>query len=140
MKLKSKILKIDPLYNVLVALSDLQMGETIENDGFSICLNENISAKHKFAIKEIGIGDTIYMYGVVVGRAKKQIKRGEAITTQNVIHEIEEYSIPSKNNNISWDFPDSELFSKKSLSTSSLFKSQAAIVITNKRGSNFFIQ
>jgi hypothetical protein len=89
MKLKSKILKIDPLDNVLVALSDLQMGETIENDGFSICLNENISAKHKFAIKEIGIGDTIYMYGVVVGRAKQQIKRGEAITTQNVIHEIE---------------------------------------------------
>jgi Flp pilus assembly protein CpaB len=37
MKLKSKILKIDPLDNVLVALSDLQMGETIENDGFSIC-------------------------------------------------------------------------------------------------------
>ena len=113
MKLKSKILKIDPLDNVLVALSDLQMGETIENDGFSICLNENISAKHKFAIKEIGIGDTIYMYGVVVGRAKQQIKRGEAITTQNVIHEIEAYSIPSKNNNISWDCPESELFSKK---------------------------
>ena len=113
MKLKSKILKIDPLDNVLVALSDLQMGETIENDGFSICLNENISAKHKFAIKEIGIGDTIYMYGVVVGRAKQQIKRGEAITTQNVIHEIEEYSIPSKNNNISWHCPESELFSKK---------------------------
>jgi altronate hydrolase len=113
MKLKSKILKIDPLDNVLVALSDLQMGETIENDGFSICLNENISAKHKFAIKEIGIGDTIYMYGVVVGRAKQQIKRGEAITTQNIIHEIEEYSIPSKNNNISWDCPESELFSKK---------------------------
>ena len=112
MKLKSKILKIDPLDNVLVALSDLQMGETIENDGFSICLNENISAKHKFAIKEIGIGDTIYMYGVVVGRAKQQIKRGEAITTQNIIHEIEEYSIPSKNNNISWDCPESELFSK----------------------------
>jgi altronate hydrolase len=113
MKLKSKILKIDPLDNVLVALSDLQMGETIQNDGLSICLNENISAKHKFAIKEIGIGDTIYMYGVVVGRAKQQIKRGEAITTQNVIHEIEEYSIPSKNNNISWHCPESELFSKK---------------------------
>ena len=113
MKLKSKILKIDPLDNVIVALSDLHVGEIIENDDFSICLNENISAKHKFAIKEIGIGDKIYMYGVVVGRAKKKIKKGEAITTKNVIHEIGEYSIPSKNNNISWDFPDSELFSKK---------------------------
>ena len=113
MKLKSKILKIDPLDNVIVALSDLHVGEIIENDDFSICLNENISAKHKFAIKEIGIDDKIYMYGVVVGRAKKKIKKGEAITTKNVIHEIGEYSIPSKNNNISWDFPDSELFSKK---------------------------
>ena len=113
MKLKSKILKIDPLDNVIVALSDLHVGEIIENDDFSICLNENISAKHKFAIKEIGIGDKIYMYGVVVGRAKKKIKKGEAITIKNVIHEIGEYSIPSKNNNISWDFPDSELFSKK---------------------------
>ncbi len=113
MKLKSKILKIDPLDNVIVALSDLHVGEIIENDDFSICLNENISAKHKFAIKEIGIGDKIYMYGVVVGRAKKKIKKGEAITTKNVIHEIGEYSIPSQNNNINWDFPDSELFSKK---------------------------
>ena len=94
MKLKSKILKIDPLDNVIVALSDLHVGEIIENDDFSICLNENISAKHKFAIKEIGIGDKIYMYGVVVGRAKKKIKKGEAITTKNVIHEIGEYSIP----------------------------------------------
>ncbi len=113
MKLKSKILKIDPIDNVIVALSDLHMGEIIENDDFSICLNENISAKHKFAIKEIGIGDTIYMYGLVVGRAKKKIKKGEGITTKNVIHEIGEYSIPSKNNNICWDCPDSDLFSKK---------------------------
>ena len=113
MKLKSKTLKIDPIDNVIVALSDLHVGETIENDDFSFCLDENISAKHKVAIKEISIGDTIYMYGVVVGRAKKKINKGEAITTKNVIHEIGEYSIPSKNNNISWDFPDSELFSKK---------------------------
>ena len=113
MKLKSKTLKIDPIDNVIVALSDLYVGETIENDDFSFCLDENISAKHKVAIKEIGIGDTIYMYGVVVGRAKKKINKGEAITTKNVIHEIGEYSIPSKNKNISWDCPDSELFSKK---------------------------
>lgn len=113
MKLKSKTLKIDPIDNVIVALSDLHVGETIENDDFSFCLDENISAKHKVAIKEICIGDTIYMYGVVVGRAKKKINKGEAITTKNVIHEIGEYSIPSKNKNISWDCPDSELFSKK---------------------------
>lgn len=113
MKLKSKTLKIDPIDNVIVALSDLYVGETIENDDFSFCLDENISAKHKVAIKEISIGDTIYMYGVVVGRAKKKINKGEAITTKNVIHEIGEYSIPSKNKNISWDCPDSELFSKK---------------------------
>ena len=113
MKLKSKTLKIDPIDNVIVALSDLHVGETIENDDFSFCLDENISAKHKVAIKEISIGDTIYMYGVVVGRAKKKINKGEAITTKNVIHEIGEYSIPSKNKNISWDCPDSELFSKK---------------------------
>ena len=113
MKLKSKTLKIDPIDNVIVALSDLHVGETIENDDFSFCLNENISAKHKVAIKEMSIGDTIYMYGVVVGRAKKKINKGEAITTKNVIHEIGEYSIPSKNKNISWDCPDSELFSKK---------------------------
>ena len=113
MKLKSKTLKIDPIDNVIVALSDLYVGETIENDDFSFCLDENISAKHKVAIKEISIGDKIYMYGVVVGRAKKKINKGEAITTKNVIHEIGEYSIPSKNKNISWDCPDSELFSKK---------------------------
>ena len=73
MKLKSKTLKIHPKDNVIVALTDLYEGESIYNDDSFIFLNENISAKHKFAIQKIEIGDVIYMYGVVVGKAKKEI-------------------------------------------------------------------
>ena len=112
MKLKSKTLKIHPKDNVIVALTDLYEGESIYNDDSFIFLNENISAKHKFAIQKIEIGDVIYMYGVVVGKAKKEISKGEVISTQNVVHETGSYSIPSAKKKISWSAPKPNSFLK----------------------------
>ena len=36
------------------------------------------------------------MYGVIVGRAKKILKKGEQINTTNIIHETGKYTIPKK--------------------------------------------
>jgi altronate hydrolase len=43
-----KILKIDPLDNVIVALRDLEEGETIAYEHERFVMQEPIPAKHKF--------------------------------------------------------------------------------------------
>ena len=35
----------------------------------------DVKEKHKFSSQDFTIGDKIYMYGVVVGKAKKQLNR-----------------------------------------------------------------
>ncbi len=69
--------------------------------------------KHKFSIQDLSIGDQIYMYGVVVGKAKKTIKQGEIINTQNIIHETQDYSISTRINRTHWVTPDLDSFSNQ---------------------------
>ena len=113
MKLKSKTLKIHPKDNVMVALTDLNKNETISNDNKSFHLAENILAKHKFAIQDIDNGDLIYMYGVIVGRAKIKILKGQKINTQNIYHDTEKYVVPEKIKNQNWSAPLFKKYSDK---------------------------
>lgn len=90
--------------NVLVALQDLPVGTDISFNGHNIQLQQNISAKHKFLINDIREGDPITMYGVLVGKASKNIKRGETITTENVIHDANAFH--EKDGSMEWQAPD----------------------------------
>ena len=83
----SRFLKIDPRDNVLVALTDLKIGEVVEHAGKSQTLVSDIPAKHKFATRAFAPGDQIFMYGVVVGTAVKPILAGELVTTTNIRHQ-----------------------------------------------------
>ena len=87
----NKTLKIHPKDNVIVALTDLKKDEIIYP---SLKLKNNVKAKHKFSIENLSIGDSVFMYGVIVGKAKKRILKGEQITPFNTIHETEDYKIP----------------------------------------------
>ena len=53
------------------------------------------------------------MYGVVVGKAKKIIKKGEIINTQNIIHETQDYSISTRSDRTHWVTPDLDSFSNQ---------------------------
>src|SRR6266567_3395473 len=81
------VLQLDSRDNVLIALADLKSGERIEFGGQSYVLPKNVSAKHKFAIRNLAAGDTIIMYGVLVGRAVKPVAAGELLTTGNIQHQ-----------------------------------------------------
>ena len=61
---KSKILKIHPRDNILVALTNLSKGTNIDISTDSLTLVTDVEAKHKFAICNFAVGDVIYMYGV----------------------------------------------------------------------------
>jgi altronate hydrolase len=81
------ILKLDPRDNVLIALTGLRQGQEIELDGAPYGLVSDVPAKHKFATVDLSPGDEVTMYGVLVGRATKPIRRGEIITPQNLRHQ-----------------------------------------------------
>ena len=97
-------IRIHPSDNVLAALEDLPMGKLLKVDGSVLQLTENIPIKHKFTLKEVSKGDTIIMYGVMVGKATKHIKKGGLLKTENVSHAAQTYSGKSKH--VEWQAPN----------------------------------
>lgn len=99
-----KTLKIHPLDNVAVALTDLPKGETVNLNGQNLLLVSDVLAKHKFALVDLETNDNITMYGVLVGKAVEPIQKGELITTSNIRHATNEYTI--KERKAEWHAPD----------------------------------
>jgi altronate hydrolase len=102
--MSTRVLKIHPADNVLVALTDLKTGENISFNGSSTTLRENIPAKHKFVYQPMQPESEVIMYGVLVGKATKPIPAGCSINTQNVKHKSSAFS--GRNQNITWNAPD----------------------------------
>src|ERR1044072_7903127 len=87
----SNLLKIHPQDNVLVALSDFKKGDSVQHNGSRFDLITHLAAKHKLATEDLAVGDPIIMYGFLVGKAVKPIRKGEAITTENICHDAAEF-------------------------------------------------
>jgi altronate hydrolase len=109
----NKKLIIHPRDNIIVALTNLSKGDIIDLDVGTITLVSDVKAKHKFAVRNLTIGEEVYMYGVVVGKAKNKILQGEVITRQNIIHETEPYMVPKNAASKNWTSPNLTSFSKK---------------------------
>ena len=101
----NKALTINDTDNVAVALIDLPKGDVIRINGEELSLVTNIRAKHKIALKDFGKGEKVYMYGVVVGEASREIAKGEPITTQNVTHRASSYELGNRKQ-VTWTPPD----------------------------------
>ncbi|ADB40763.1 UxaA family hydrolase [Spirosoma linguale] len=93
--MKQTVLKIHPADSVLVALSDLEPGDRVYWDDSSLIVTEAVPAKHKLAIQSFTPGDSITMYGVLVGKAKQAIQAGGRLTTFNVLHATNSYDLTS---------------------------------------------
>jgi len=93
--MKNTVLKIHPKDNVLVALQDLRKGQDIVFNGDSYVLKTDVEAKHKFTTQDLNPGDPVFMYGVLVGKAKEKIETGAKISTANLKHASDEYSLSS---------------------------------------------
>lgn len=102
--MSTRVLKIHPADNVLVALTDLKAGENISYNSASTTLVENIPAKHKFVYQPLQPDSEIIMYGVLVGRATKPIAAGSSVNTQNVKHKASSFSGRTKK--FEWKAPD----------------------------------
>ncbi|WP_426484733.1 UxaA family hydrolase [Flavobacterium sp. 2] len=111
MATQKKLIKVNPADNVIVALTDLVQNEQIMFEGSTVSPTTDVKAKHKITEKDFAIGDDIIMYGVLVGKAARPIKKGEVITTENVKHQSEK--VFGKNGNLGWTPPNVDRWKDK---------------------------
>ncbi|MFG6455706.1 UxaA family hydrolase [Roseateles sp. BYS96W] len=100
-----KVLRIHADDDMLVALDDLATGEVIQYEGDSYLISSPVPRKHKFARRAFAAGEILKLYGVPVGRATQPIKRGEAVTTENLEHYAAEVEI-AQGQPYRWTPPD----------------------------------
>ncbi|HEY3973189.1 MAG TPA: altronate dehydratase family protein [Candidatus Sulfotelmatobacter sp.] len=98
------LLQLDSSDNVLIALEDLKAGERVEFGEHTYALVRNVPAKHKFAMRHFDEGDSVVMYGVLVGKAVKPIPAGELLTTVNIQHQASAFH--EQSGEYRWTPPD----------------------------------
>ena len=55
-----------------------------KTDRTTVELLDDIPSNHKFAFRDIAAGDTIVKYGLSVGKASKDIKKGQYVHAHNI--------------------------------------------------------
>jgi altronate hydrolase len=108
MSTEHKILKVHPADNVLVALTPLAKDAKVTYDDQDYTIQEIIKAKHKFSTVDLAAGDSIIMYGVLVGKAQEPIKKGGLISTANVKHAANDFNVGKRKTE--WTAPDTNAF------------------------------
>jgi hypothetical protein len=82
-----KAIRLNVKDNVATALTDLEMGETIEISGaegpLQIALREAIRFGHKYALRDIAQGEDVLKYGLPIGKAMEAICAGEWVHVHN---------------------------------------------------------
>lgn len=105
------VLKVHPGDNVLVALTNLPKGGRVAYEGEEFVLQDNITAKHKFVTHDLKQGDPVYMYGVLVGKAQQEIPQGGLISTSNVKHAANDFTVGERRT--SWQAPNVDKYATK---------------------------
>lgn len=83
---QARVLRLDGRDNALVALTDLHKAEIVRLHGENYTLLSDVPAKHKFLAQDVATGGDIIMYGLLVGKAVENLRRGELLTTRNIRH------------------------------------------------------
>ncbi|HMH22098.1 MAG TPA: altronate dehydratase family protein [Puia sp.] len=112
MSTQQTVLKVHPDDNVLVALTNLLKDEKVVFGGQEYTIQEAVKAKHKFAMTDLAAGDSIIMYGVLVGKAQSPIKKGGLISTGNVKHAASDFTVGQRKTD--WASPDVSKFASRS--------------------------
>lgn len=76
--------RVHPRDDVLVALRDLQPGETARSQAEAVLVRTRIPRGHKIAARAIEAGATVHKYGWPIGRATSAIEAGEHVHTHNL--------------------------------------------------------
>ena len=107
----NSILKVHPEDNIIVALQDLAEGSSLSLNGDTYLLKEEVKAKHKFSALDFEEGAEVIMYGVLVGKATKQIPAGSLISQENIEHAAQSYQLGERK--LQWKKPDISKYQDK---------------------------
>ena len=107
-----QVLQIHPSDNVLVALQNIAAGTIVFHKQQAYTLIEEIPAKHKFFLQDMQPGETVIMYGVLVGKTLQPVKAGSRMRTENTGHAAEPYDW--KPYDYQWTPPDVSKFVERS--------------------------
>ena len=102
--MSTSIIKIHPADNVIVALNNLALNSEVVLEGEVFTLLDEIPAKHKFYTEDLQEGSSVKMYGVLVGKVTKAVKRGQLMSIQNLKHAADPYGF--RNFNYEWSTID----------------------------------
>ncbi len=102
--MKKNVLKINPKDNVWVALQNISKGTIVSIDGQEVTVQEDISAKHKIYPTDFKKGDSIFMYGVLVGKLTLDVVAGARMSTENLHHAAQPFVF--KPFDYTWQAPD----------------------------------
>lgn len=78
------VLRIQPVDNVAVALTELKAGEEIRLSQESITIAENIPSGHKVALTALAVGDRVIKYGYSIGIITSGVQPGQWVHTHNM--------------------------------------------------------
>ncbi len=106
-----KFIQIHPKDNLLAALQDLKKGEEIQFRQYQFIIQEPIPAKHKFPVFDLEVGEEMYMYGVLIGKATKRILAGSRVSVDNTVHAAHDYS--DEQEYYHWNPPDIRSFQNR---------------------------
>lgn len=79
-----EVLRISPIDNVAVALTELKAGAEVRFGHEGIVLKEAVSMGHKLALKDIAEGEKVIKYGFPIGIAKTFIPAGSHVHVHNL--------------------------------------------------------
>jgi hypothetical protein len=80
----SRLLRLDPLDNVLVAIQTLEAGDRVTIDGREITVPSRLTLGHKLAARDIRNGERILKYHMPIGSATRDIALGEHVHLHNM--------------------------------------------------------
>lgn len=79
---RSRVIRLHPADDVVVALEQLVSGTTLEDEGVSVA--GLIPPGHKLATRAIEPGEPVHRYGQIIGFASQPIRAGQHVHTHNL--------------------------------------------------------
>jgi len=106
--MNNQVLKVHPSDNVVVALQDIPSHTSVFGNGQTYTVVEDIPAKHKFYETDMRVGDSVMMYGVLVGKVTKDLPAGSRMRVDNLFHATSPYAYRGLQS--TWTPPDVSAF------------------------------
>lgn len=82
--METKYLKINSADNVVVAISNLKIGEIIQDGDTSIVLKDDVPAGHKVTLKDFAEGENVIKYGYPIGHVRHSVEAGKWINENQI--------------------------------------------------------